>query len=181
MSEGAGILVLEEYEHAKQRGATILGEIVGYGSTTDAHHITSPDFNGAAKAMKLALEMARIHPTEVDYINAHGTSTPEGDKSETKAIKATFGAHAYKLKVSSTKSMTGHLFGAAGGVEAVITLKSILEDIAPPTINYEKPDEECDLNYVPNKALKMKINYAISNGFGFGGHNAVLAFKKFNG
>ena len=181
MSEGAGILVLEEYEHAKQRGATILGEIVGYGSTTDAHHITSPDFDGAARAMKLALEMARIHPTDVDYINAHGTSTPEGDKSETKAIKATFGSHAYKLKVSSTKSMTGHLFGAAGGVEAIITLKSILEDIAPATINYETPDEECDLNYVPNKASKMKINYAISNGFGFGGHNAVLAFKKFNG
>lgn len=181
MSEGAGILVLEEYEHAKQRGATILGEIVGYGSTTDAHHITSPDFDGAARAMKLALEMARIHPTDVDYINAHGTSTPEGDKSETKAIKATFGSHAYKLKVSSTKSMTGHLFGAAGGVEAIITLKSILEDIAPATINYETPDEECDLNYVPNKASKMEINYAISNGFGFGGHNAVLAFKKFNG
>lgn len=181
MSEGAGILVLEEYEHAKQRGATIFGEIVGYGSTTDAYHITSPDFYGAARAMKLALEMARIHPTDVDYINAHGTSTPEGDKSETKAIKATFGSHAYKLKVSSTKSMTGHLFGAAGGVEAIITLKSIVEDIAPATINYETPDEECDLNYVPNKASKMKINYAISNGFGFGGHNAVLAFKKFNG
>ena len=181
MSEGAGILVLEEYEHAKQRGATILGEIVGYGSTTDAYHITSPDFDGAARAMKLALEMAKIQPADVDYINAHGTSTPEGDKSETKAIKATFGSHAYKLKVSSTKSMTGHLFGAAGGVEAIITLKSILEDIAPATINYETPDEECDLNYVPNKASKMKINYAISNGFGFGGHNAVIAFKKFNG
>lgn len=179
MSEGAGILVLEEYEHAKRRGATILGEIVGYGSTTDAYHITSPDFDGAARAMKLALGMARLNPTDIDYINAHGTSTPEGDKSETKAIKATFGSHAYQLKVSSTKSMTGHLFGAAGGVEAIITLKSILEDIAPPTINYENPDEECDLNYVPNEAVKMEINYAISNGFGFGGHNAVLAFKKF--
>ena len=179
MSEGAGILVLEEYEHAKKRGATILGEIVGYGSTTDAYHITSPDFDGAARAMKLALEMARINPSDIDYINAHGTSTPEGDKSETKAIKATFGAHAYQLKVSSTKSMTGHLFGAAGGVEAIITLKSILEDIAPATINYENPDEECDLNYVPNEAVKMEINYALSNGFGFGGHNAVLAFKKF--
>lgn len=179
MSEGAGILVLEEYEHAKKRGATILGEIVGYGSTTDAYHITSPDFDGAARAMKLALGMARLNPTDIDYINAHGTSTPEGDKSETKAIKATFGSHAYQLKVSSTKSMTGHLFGAAGGVEAIITLKSILEDIAPPTINYENPDEECDLNYVPNEAVKMEINYAISNGFGFGGHNAVLAFKKF--
>jgi len=179
MSEGAGILVLEEYEHAKKRGATILGEIVGYGSTTDAYHITSPDFDGAARAMKLALGMARLNPTDIDYINAHGTSTPEGDKSETKAIKATFGSHAYQLKVSSTKSMTGHLFGAAGGVEAIITLKSILEDIAPPTINYENPDEECDLNYVPNEAVNMEINYAISNGFGFGGHNAVLAFKKF--
>lgn len=179
MSEGAGILVLEEYEHAKKRGATILGEIVGYGSTTDAYHITSPDFDGAARAMKLALEMAQINPSDVDYINAHGTSTPEGDKSETKAIKATFGAHAYQLKVSSTKSMTGHLFGAAGGIEAIITLKSILEDIAPATINYETPDEECDLNYVPNEAVNMEINYALSNGFGFGGHNAVLAFKKF--
>ncbi|WP_203247221.1 beta-ketoacyl-ACP synthase II [Sporosarcina beigongshangi] len=179
MSEGAGILVLEEYEHAKKRGATILGEIVGYGSTTDAFHITSPDFDGAARAMKLALEMAQIDPTAIDYINAHGTSTPEGDKSETKAIKATFGAHAYQLKVSSTKSMTGHLFGAAGGIEAIITLNSIMEDIAPATINYENPDEECDLNYVPNEAINLEINYALSNGFGFGGHNAVLAFKKF--
>ncbi|MEK5037805.1 beta-ketoacyl-ACP synthase II [Sporosarcina sp. FSL K6-3457] len=179
MSEGAGILVLEEYEHAKKRGATILGEIVGYGSTTDAFHITSPDFDGAARAMKLALEMAQIDPTNIDYINAHGTSTPEGDKSETKAIKAIFGAHAYQLKVSSTKSMTGHLFGAAGGIEAIITLKSVGEGIVPATINYQNPDEECDLNYVPNKAIHMEINYAISNGFGFGGHNAVLVFKKF--
>lgn len=179
MSEGAGILVLEEYEHAKKRGATILGEIVGYGSTTDAFHITSPDFDGAARAMKLALDMAQIGPIDIDYINAHGTSTPEGDKSETRAIKATFGAHAYDLKISSTKSMTGHLFGAAGGIEAIITIKSIEEGIAPATINYENPDEECDLNYVPNEAAKMEINYALSNGFGFGGHNAVLVFKKF--
>ncbi|WP_391119524.1 beta-ketoacyl-ACP synthase II [Psychrobacillus sp. L3] len=179
MSEGAGILVLEEYDHAKKRGAAILGEIVGYGSTTDAYHITSPDFDGAARAMKLALGMAKIDPTQIDYINAHGTSTPEGDKSETKAIKTVFGEHAYNLMVSSTKSMTGHLFGAAGGVEAIITLKSIVEDIAPPTINYETPDEECDLNYVPNEAVQTEINYALSNGFGFGGHNAVLAFKKF--
>lgn len=179
MSEGAGILVLEEYEHAKKRGATILGEIVGYGSTTDAYHITSPDFDGAARAMKLAINMAQIQPTEIDYINAHGTSTPEGDKSETKAIKTIFGDHAYNLKVSSTKSMTGHLFGAAGGIEAIITLKSILDGIAPATINHENADEECDLNYVPNVAVQTKINYALSNGFGFGGHNAVLAFKKF--
>ncbi|WP_141430403.1 beta-ketoacyl-ACP synthase II [Bacillus sp. 03113] len=179
MSEGAGVLLLEEYEHAKNRGATILGEIIGYGSTTDAFHITSPDPQGAANAMKRALEMAQIHPSDIDYINAHGTSTPEGDKSETKAIKNTFGSHAYHLKVSSTKSMTGHLFGAAGGIEAIITLKSIMEDIAPPTINLENPDEECDLDYVPNQAVKTTINYALSNGFGFGGHNAVLAFKKF--
>ncbi|WP_153464300.1 beta-ketoacyl-ACP synthase II [Sediminibacillus terrae] len=179
MSEGSGILFLEEYEHAKARGAAILGEIVGYGSTTDAHHITAPDFEGAASAMKLALNMANIEPTAVDYINAHGTSTPDGDKSETNAIKRVFGSHAYDLKVSSTKSMTGHLFGAAGGLEAVITLKSILEDTAPPTINYETPDGECDLDYVPNRAVKTEINHAISNGFGFGGHNAVLAFKKF--
>ncbi|WP_307272495.1 hypothetical protein [Peribacillus sp. V2I11] len=152
--------------------------MVGYGSTTDAYHITSPDYNGAANAMKLALDMGKIRLTDVDYINAHGTSTPEGDKSETKAIKSVFGTHAYNLKVSSTKSMTGHLFGAAGGIEAIITLKSIMEDIAPPTINYDIPDEECDLDYVPNHAVDMKINYAISNGFG--GHNAVLAFKKFS-
>lgn len=179
MSEGAGVVFLEEYEHAKQRGATILGEIVGYGVTTDAFHITAPDFTGAANAMKLALSMGDIDVTAVDYINAHGTSTPEGDKSETKAIKSVFGEHAYQLKVSSTKSMTGHLFGAAGGIEAIITLKSILEGIIPPTINYETPDPECDLNYVPNEALHQTVNIALSNGFGFGGHNAVLAFKKF--
>ena len=179
MSEGAGVLFLEEYEHAKQRGAEILGEIVGYGSTTDAFHITSPDYHGAAKAMTLALDMGNIPLTEVDYINAHGTSTPEGDKSETNAIKHVFGAHAYNLKVSSTKSMTGHLFGAAGGVEAIITLNSVLEDLVPPTINYETPDPDCDLDYVPNAAVKQKIKFALSNGFGFGGHNAVLAFKKF--
>lgn len=179
MSEGAGVVFLEEYEHAKQRGATILGEIVGYGVTTDAFHITAPDFTGAASAMKLALNMGDIDVTAVDYINAHGTSTPEGDKSETKAIKSVFGEQAYQLKVSSTKSMTGHLFGAAGGIEAIITLKSIMEDIIPPTINYETPDPECDLNYVPNEALHQTVNIALSNGFGFGGHNAVLAFKKF--
>jgi len=179
MSEGAGVVFLEEYEHAKKRGATILGEIVGYGVTTDAFHITAPDYTGAANAMKLALNMGDIDVTAVDYINAHGTSTPEGDKSETKAIKSVFGEHAYQLKVSSTKSMTGHLFGAAGGIEAIITLKSIMENIVPPTINYETPDPECDLNYVPNKAIHQTINIALSNGFGFGGHNAVLAFKKF--
>ena len=180
MSEGAGVLLLEEYEHAKKRGANILGEIVGYGSTTDAYHITSPDYTGAANAMRLALKMGNIDVTDVDYINAHGTSTPEGDKSETNAIKSVFGEHAYKIKVSSTKSMTGHLFGAAGGVEAVITLKSVKENIAPPTINYDTPDPACDLDYVPNHAIHKNINVALSNGFGFGGHNAVLAFKKFS-
>ncbi|MEQ2528176.1 beta-ketoacyl-[acyl-carrier-protein] synthase II [Robertmurraya yapensis] len=179
MSEGSGVLLLEEYEHAKKRGATILGEIIGYGSTTDAHHMTSPDYHGAERAMKLALDMGGIKRTEIHYINAHGTSTPEGDKSETKAIKNVFGSHAYKLKVSSTKSMTGHLFGAAGGLEAIITLKSIKEDIIPPTINYENPDPECDLDYVPNRSIKAEVNYALSNGFGFGGHNAVLLFKKY--
>ncbi|WDV08941.1 MULTISPECIES: beta-ketoacyl-ACP synthase II [Lysinibacillus] len=179
MSEGAGIVFLEEYEHAKQRGATILGEIVGYGVTTDAYHITSPDYTGAANAMNLALKMGEIDVSAVDYINAHGTGTPEGDKSETKAIKSVFGNDAYQLKVSSTKSMTGHLFGAAGGIEAIITLKSIMENIIPPTINYDTPDPECDLNYVPNEALHQTVNIALTNGFGFGGHNAVLAFKKF--
>lgn len=179
MSEGAGILFLEEYEHALNRGATILGEIVGYGSTTDAYHITSPDPSGAERAMKLALEMGSINKENVQYINAHGTSTPEGDQSETKAIKQVFGDAAYQLKVSSTKSMTGHLFGAAGGIEAIATLHAVQEDIAPPTINYETPDEACDLDYVPNQAVSISIEYALSNGFGFGGHNAVVAFKKY--
>ena len=179
MSEGAGILFLEEYEHALSRGATILGEIVGYGSTTDAYHITSPDPSGAERAMKLALEMGSINKENVQYINAHGTSTPEGDQSETKAIKQVFGDAAYQLKVSSTKSMTGHLFGAAGGIEAIATLHAVQQDIAPPTINYETPDEACDLDYVPNQAVSISIEYALSNGFGFGGHNAVVAFKKY--
>lgn len=180
MSEGAGVLFLEEYEHAVKRGAEILGEIVGYGATTDAHHITDPDFNGAANAMQQAIDMAGINPEEVDYINAHATSTPAGDLSETKAIKKVFGEHAYQLKVSSTKSMTGHMFGAAGGAEAIVTLKAIKENIAPPTINLENPDPECDLDYVPNKAVETSIDIALSNGFGFGGHNAVLAFRKFD-
>lgn len=180
MSEGAGVLFLEEYEHAKKRGARILGEIIGYGSTTDAYHITAPDYQGAAKAMELAMERAGISPSEVDYINAHGTSTPTGDVSETKAIKQVFGDHAYRLKVSSTKSMTGHMFGAAGAVEAIITLKSMAENVFPPTINLENPDKDCDLDYVPNEAVEGDIHIALSNGFGFGGHNAVVAFKKFS-
>lgn len=179
MAEGAGVLFLEEYEHAKSRGAHILGEIVGFGRTTDAYHITSPDYQGAAQAMELAINMAGIEPTQVDYINAHGTSTPDGDKSETKAIKQLFKSHTKDLIVSSTKSMTGHLFGAAGGLEAVITLKSLIDNQIPPTINLENPDPECDLNYVPNESVSKETNYAISNGFGFGGHNTVLLFKKY--
>lgn len=179
MGEGAGVLFLEEYEHAKKRGANILGEIVGYGATTDAYHITSPNPKGAERAMHLAVDMAGINVHEVDYINAHGTSTPDGDISESKAIKRLFENNIDNLLVSSTKSMTGHMFGAAGGVEAIITLKSIEEGIAPPTINYETLDEECILNVVPNEAVQMNIEYALSNGFGFGGHNAVVAFKKY--
>ncbi|SES76328.1 3-oxoacyl-[acyl-carrier-protein] synthase II [Salinibacillus kushneri] len=178
MAEGAGVLFLEEYEHAKKRGAPIFGEIVGYGSTTDAYHITAPDYQGAAKAMKLAIERATISPKDVDYINAHGTSTPTGDISETKAVKEVFGDNAYDVKISSTKSMTGHLFGAAGAIESILTLKGMAANIYPPTINLDNPDPECDLDYVPNKAVKGSINFALSNGFGFGGHNAVLAFKK---
>lgn len=179
MSEGAGILFLEELEHAKKRGAVILGEIIGYGATTDAHHITSPDYHGAERAMKLAIDMAEIAPEQVGYINAHATGTPEGDKSETRAIKALFQEHAYKLKVNATKSMTGHLFGAAGGVEAIITLNVLREGKIPPTINLKDPDEECDLDYVSNQSVQQEVNYAISNGFGFGGHNASLLFKKY--
>lgn len=178
MSEGAGILLLEEMEHAQQRGTHILGEIVGYGSTTDAFHITSPDYNGAAKAMKLALDMAGILPAQIDYINAHATGTAEGDKSETKAIKAVFHTDAYRVKVSATKSMTGHLFGAAGGIEAIITLKAMQAGKIPPTINLTAEDEECDLDYVPNQAIDSDVSYAISNGFGFGGHNASILFKR---
>ncbi|ADY55479.1 3-oxoacyl-(acyl-carrier-protein) synthase II [Syntrophobotulus glycolicus DSM 8271] len=179
MSEGSGILFLEELEHAQNRGAEILGEIVGYGSTTDACHITNPDYHGAERSMKLAIEMAGITPKQVDYINAHATGTAEGDKSETKAIKAVFKEDAYQIKINATKSMTGHLFGAAGGIEAIITLKVLKEGMIPPTINLTVPDEDCDLDYVPNKAIKHEVNYAVSNGFGFGGHNASLLFKKY--
>lgn len=179
MAEGAGVLFLEEYEHALTRGAKIIGEIVGYGATTDAYHITAPDYNGAANAMQLAIDMAGVKPEDINYINAHATSTPAGDLSETKAIKKVFGEHASNLKVSSTKSMTGHMFGAAGGAESIITLKAVEENIAPPTINLENQDPELDLDYVPNQAVEVPIDVALSNGFGFGGHNAVLAFKKY--
>lgn len=178
MSEGSAILFLEELEHAKSRGADILGEIIGYGSTTDAYHITTPDYHGAERAMELALQMANILPSQVDYINAHATGTKEGDKSETKAIKALFKEHAKKIKISATKSMTGHLFGAAGGIEAIITLKALQHGVIPPTINLTNADDECDLDYVPNSAIRHTLDFAISNGFGFGGHNASLLFKK---
>lgn len=181
MGEGAGILVLETLESALERGAKIYAEIVGYGATADAYHITAPaeDGDGAARAMKLALDDANVKPEAVDYINAHGTSTSMNDKIETKAIKTVFGEHAYKLAVSSTKSMTGHLLGGAGGVEAVITVKAIDDSVIPATINYETPDPECDLDYVPNESRKQDIDVAISNSFGFGGHNACLVFKKY--
>ena len=180
MGEGAGILVLEEYERAKARGAKIYAELVGYGATDDAFHITSPHEcgEGAYECMKLALEDAGIKPEEVDYINAHGTSTPLNDKIETLAIKQLFGEHAYKLKISSNKSMIGHLLGAAAAVEAVATVKTIEEGIIPPTINLENPDPECDLDYVPNKAVEYPVRVAMSNAFGFGGTNATLVFKK---
>ncbi len=181
VGEGAGILILEELERAKSRGAKIYAEVVGYGMTGDAYHITAPceDASGAARAMKRCLEGAKVNPEEVDYINAHGTSTPYNDKLETLAIKKVFGEHAYRLNVSSTKSMTGHLLGAAGGIEAAITVLSIKNQIIPPTINLDNPDPECDLNYTPWKAVSRKINYAMSNSFGFGGTNACLLFKRY--
>ena len=181
IGEGAGVVVLEELEHAKQRGAQILAEMSGYGATCDAFHITSPseDGEGAAMAMHLAMEEAGVRPEEVTYINAHGTSTHHNDLFETRAIKKAFGDVAKQLYVNSTKSMTGHLLGAAGAVEAVMCVKALQDDILPPTINYKTPDEECDLDYIPNEARKVeKAEYALSNSLGFGGHNAVLCFKK---
>lgn len=181
IGEGAGIVVLEELEHALQRGAKIYAEIVGYGSTGDAYHITAPapEGEGGARAMKQALEDAGFAPEDIDYINAHGTSTAYNDKFETAAVKAVFGDHAYKLAMSSTKSMTGHMLGAAGGIEAIFTILAIQEDIMPPTIGLRTPDPECDLDYVANEARKKTIKAAISNSLGFGGHNATIAFKKY--
>lgn len=178
--EGSGILILEEYEHAVQRGAQILAEMVGYGMSGDAYHITSPseDGDGGFRVMRNALKDAGLQPHQIDYVNAHGTSTPVGDRIETIALKRLFGEHAGKVAVSSTKSMTGHLLGGAGGLEAGITILAIRDQIAPPTINYECPDPECDLDYVPNHARPMKIDYALSNSFGFGGTNGCLIFKK---
>jgi 3-oxoacyl-[acyl-carrier-protein] synthase II len=181
IGEGAGILVLEELEHAKARGARIYAEVVGYGMTSDAHHITLPDMDGPRRVMLKTIKDAGITPAQVDYINVHGTSTPVGDKNETNAIKAAFGDHAYKLAASSTKSMTGHLLGGAGGLEAGITALAIQHQVIPPTINYETPDPECDLDYVPNAARQAQIHYALSNSFGFGGTNAALLLKRYDG
>ena len=183
MGEGAGVLILESLEHALKRGAPIICEIAGYGLTGDAYHLTqpAPGGEGAARAMAMALQDAGLPPEAVDYINAHGTSTPYNDKYETMAIKTVFGEHAYKLAVSSTKSMTGHLLGAAGAVEAIVTALAIRDQIMPPTINYEFPDPECDLDYVPNRARKGNIRVALSNSLGFGGHNATILLKKYEG
>ena len=181
IGEGAAILILETLEHALDRGARIYAEIVGYGSTCDAFHMTAPDPEGygAANSMKEALGDAGIKPSEVDYINAHATATPPGDKAETLAIKKVFGEYASKVAISSTKSMTGHLLGASGGLEAIVCVLAIKEGIIPPTINYEQPDPDCDLDIVPNNARKAEVDVALSNSFGFGGHNATLVFKKY--
>lgn len=179
MGEGAGVLILESLEHAEKRGARIYAEVIGYGMTSDAHHMTEPDPNGAARCMTKAIKDAGITPEDIDYINAHGTSTPVGDRSETKAIKNALGEHAYKIAVSSTKSMTGHLLGAAGGVESVICGLALVNQTIPPTINLENQDPECDLDYVPNHPRQAKLDIAMSNSFGFGGHNATIIFKKY--
>lgn len=183
VGEGAGILILEELEHALERGAKIYAEMVGMGMSGDAFHMTAPcdDGEGAARCMQAALVDAGIRPQDIDYINAHGTSTALNDLMETKAVKTVFGEHAYKLAMSSTKSMTGHLLGGGGGVESIFTVKAIADGIAPPTINYNTPDPECDLDYVPNTARKMDITYGMSNSFGFGGTNGTVVFKKYQG
>lgn len=183
MGEGAGVIVMEELEHARARGAKIYCEIVGYGNTADANHMTAPapEGEGANRCMKMALRSAGLRVDEISYINAHGTSTPQGDLCETQAIKNVFGDHAKKLAVSSTKGATGHMLGAAGAVEMAICAKAVQTNIVPPTINYQHPDPECDLDYVPNKAREMTVNAVLNNSFGFGGHNAAIAAKKFSG
>ena len=181
MGEGAGVLILESLEHAQARGANILAEVSGYGTTDDAHHISAPAENGAGAAisMKLALDDAALDIMDIGYINAHGTSTPLNDKSETAAIKTVFGEQAYQIPVSSTKSMTGHLLGASGAVEAAFVIMAIREEVLPPTINYQTPDPECDLDYVPNEPRKAAPKHVMSNSFGFGGHNATLVISRF--
>jgi 3-oxoacyl-[acyl-carrier-protein] synthase II len=183
MGEGAGVLVLEELEHAKKRGAQIYCEIAGYGNTADAHHLTapSPGGEGAARCMKMALRSGGLNTTDISYINAHGTSTPQGDVCETQAVKTVFGDHARKLCVSSTKGATGHMLGAAGAVEMTVCTLAIKHGVVPPTINYTTPDPDCDLDYVPNTARSMPVNAIVNNSFGFGGHNSTIAAKKFNG
>jgi len=183
IAEGAGMLILEEMEHAKARGARIYAEVAGYGLSSDAYHIVAPPEDGAggARAMRMAIDDAGLNPEDVDYINAHGTSTPLNDRCETTAIKSVFGGHAAKLAISSTKSMTGHMLGAAGGIESIFTALSLYHQVAPPTINLQNPDEACDLDYVPNTAREMKMDAAISNTFGFGGTNAVVALSRFKG
>ena len=180
MGEGAGMLILEEYEHARKRGAKIYCEVIGYGTNCDAHHMTAPleDGSGAAGCMQLAMNEAGITPDEVDYINAHGTSTPLNDKGETKAVRLAFGEAAKKVMISSTKSMTGHLLGASGALEGVITALSVQNDFVPATINYREADEDCDLDIVPNEGRRTKVNVAMSNSLGFGGHNATIIFQK---
>lgn len=182
LGEGAGILIIEELEHAKARNAHIYAEIIGYGATGDAYHITTPEpeGSGATRAMEAALKDAGMSPEQVEYINAHGTSTEYNDKLETLAIKRVFGDHAYNVAISSTKSMTGHLLGAAGGIESIATCMALQEGVMPPTINYDDPDPECDLDYIPNEPRQKDISVAISNSFGFGGHNAVLVFRRFD-
>lgn len=181
LGDGAGTLVLEEYQHARKRGAKIYAELAGFGMSTDAYHMTAPapGGEGAKRCIRIAMSHAGVNPEDVSYINAHGTSTPAGDKAETQAIKEALGEHAYKTAVSSTKSMIGHLLGAAGGVEAVFSVLAIRDQVAPPTINYDTPDPECDLDYVPNEARAMKIKTVLSNSFGFGGTNGTLAFRRF--
>jgi 3-oxoacyl-[acyl-carrier-protein] synthase II len=183
MGEGAGAVILEELEHARRRGAQILGEFLGLGLSADAYHQTAmaPGGEGGARAVRIALKDAGLAPEEIEYVNAHGTSTPLGDPQETAALKSVFGAHAHRLAVSSTKSMTGHLLGATGAVESIACLMALREGVLPPTINYEHPDPECDLDYVPNEARQVEIRYALNNSFGFGGHNVALIFGCFAG